>query len=211
MENADGYVSDQVPEVPNFEYDNREYDRSLGSKSLEAMDFGKDSDTHPEEVIEDRGTVHELTASDVESINPKILNNPDSFATYLIYGTTNAETISEYEEKNKNRTRIFSPFYYTGWGTDKVSANIDVFFDAYPDTDINQFMEALPEGFIVEHISDFAKHGADVAQVFSDLSPDTLKKILKEAHGSKFQEFRKLDDEKSPKLGPNRPGIVPRK
>ena len=201
----------QMPEVPDFEYDNREHNKTTGSKSLGAIDSYKESNDRFGELTDNSNSVHKLTASDIENMNPEIMESPELFASYLIYGTTNEEAINDYEQSHRSATRIFNSFYNVGYATDGLSddanqapVNIDTFFDNRPDTDINQFMEALPEGFIVKYISAFARHGADVEKIFCNLSPDMLKRILKEPHGYKFQEFRELEQKEKPVKSPRR-------
>ena len=207
MNNLGDNPSDLVPEVPNFEYDNKELNKDIGSKSLDAVDSSEAPNNHFEDIIENNGIVHELTSSEIENINPEIMNNPDSLATFLIFGTTDREAIFEHERSDK-RTKLFNCFYPPMYYIEQAPTNIDTFFEANPDTDVQDLMDSLPEAFVVDYIGSFAKHGADVAKVFSSLSPDMLRRILKEAHGDKFQEFRELDRKQNKEKRPN-PGRLP--
>ena len=210
MDNLNSHFANQAPETPDHEYDNKELSKSIGSKSLDAADAGEYPNDYHEDIIEDNGVVHELTVSDIENISPKIRNNPDLFARYLMFGTTDRQAIDEHLG---NKVRMPN-FYFSvpASNEEQVLTNIDTLFEANPDTDVQDLMDSLPEAFVVDYIGSFAKHGADAAEVFSGLSPDMLKRILRQPHYSAFKEFGRLDHERDVQQSekvPNRPGRLP--
>lgn len=209
MDNPNSHFANQAPETPDYEYDNKELNKNIGSKSLDAVDADEYSNDYHEDVIEFNGIVHELTVPDIENISPEIRNDPDLFAMYLTFGTTDGQAIRKHWG---NRTVIASNFYFPMSYPDQASENIDTFFEANPDTIVQNLMDSLPEAFVVDNISSFAKHGADAAEVFSGLSPDMLKRILRQPYHSAFEKFSRLDHERDVQqsgIVPNRPGRLP--